>query len=141
MQTSYSTSTPSNWEGEVIWCLQTQPSVTTSSGSPGDCWPYLQTVGCSFEAICGGPQAGLTALPSPHTQTAALQGGSCKELSVEPPHRLKCTDKPFPTCPPLLFPLKCPFASSFGTYRSVSKKEAAPRVIRLQTVPKNKRLI
>lgn len=97
----------------------------------------------SFEAICGGPQAGLTALPSPHTQTAALQGGSCKELSVESsnPTGSNTQTSHFPPCPPLLFPLKCPFASSFGTYRSASEKEAAPRVIRLQRVPKNKRLI
>lgn len=53
----------------------------------------------SFEAICGGPQAGLRVLPSPHTVTAALQGSSGKELSVESPHRLKPTDESLPSLP------------------------------------------
>lgn len=98
----------------------------------------------SFQAVCGGPQAGPTAPPSPRAWAATQRGGSrqrpfCASLQGgSNPQRSH-----FAPCPALLFlPLKRLFAGSFETYRSAGKKgRVVPGVVRLQKVPKKKRLI
>lgn len=79
--------------------------------------------------------------PHPTPRQQLYRGALAKSFQWSLPTSSNAQTSHFPPCPPLLFPLKCPFASSFGTYKSASEKEAAPRVIRLQRVPKNKRLI
>lgn len=127
IQTSDSTSSPSDWKGEVVWCFQTQPSVTMSS----ETWVTLgpgqwDAAAGSYEAICCGPQAA--------TQQA-------KTFHREPPG-LNPQTSHFILFLALLFTPKCLFACSFGTYGSAGEKgEVAPRAIRLMRAPKNKGLI
>ena len=114
----------------------------------GDCRPHPRTgeAGCragSFEAVCGGPQAGPTALPSPHAQAATQQGGSWQRpFSMSLQAGSKPQTSHFTPCPALLFPPKMLLCLQLWDLQVCGREgRMAPRVIRLQKVPKNKRLI
>lgn len=85
--------------------------------------------------------ARLDPLRCPRPTPAAARQGRSRQR----PFSVSLQEGPNPQTshPALLFPpKKCFFACGLGTYGSAGEKgEAAPRVVRLQKVPENKRLI